>query len=348
MRVGSLFSGIGGIELGLERTKSFETLWAAEIDPFARSILSKNWPGLIIVDDVKKVLSSDLPRIDLLCGGSPCQDVSNAKTAKETPKGLQGKKSGLWFEMKKIISATRPPLVLIENVAALRIRGLKTMLSNLDEDGYDAEWATVSAGALGAPHLRKRLFIVASLRGHNDGVVGNVFFPQPIAMHTWPLPPLELSKTMPKNKRLRVQALGNSVVPDCTTFIGYRIMRGIVSPKKRHGNTVGCLSSGTWREYDGISFMEADVLPELKQLPACGIMDYENGLTVLRDTGAWVHPKCKYRTPTARDWKGMTSVRWRTRTDGDNTPTLPDQLGGVAEPEWLESLMGFPKSWTKP
>lgn len=346
MRVGSLFSGIGGIEFGLEKTKRFETLWATEIDPYARAILSRHWPKATIVNDVKDVLSSDLPDVDLICGGFPCQNVSNAKTAQNTPEGLAGKKSGLWFEMEKIIGAKKPPLVLIENVGALRIRGLDTVLKNLSDNGYDAEWAIISAGALGLLHLRKRMFIVASLRGRNEGVVGNMFFPQPPPQLSYPIREPELLKKITKKQKLRVQALGNCVVPTCATYIGGRIVKGLLKSRNEHGKVIGCLAGEKWREYDGLSFMPLDVLPELKQLPACGIMEQEDDVTVLRDTGAWIHPKCKYRTPTARDWKGMTSVKWRTREDGDNTPTLPDQIGGVATPEWLEALMGFPSEWT--
>jgi hypothetical protein len=349
MRVGSLFSGIGGIELGLERAGGFETVWQVEINQYARGVLNKHWTISPIIDDVKDVITSNLCQIDLLCGGFPCQNISNSGTAKEPPKGLKGAKSGLWFEMDKIISFHKPALVLIENVGALRSRGLDVVLANLDANGYDAEWGIISSGALGLHHLRKRLFVIAAKRGENDGVIGNMFFPRP-KREKVPndKPPILLSKSPTKEQQLRIEALGNCVTPICAEFIGKRINQGQAKSRNVHGNIIACLSEGTWRQYEGMTFLPYDVLPQLKELPPCGIMTHEDDVTVLRQTGVWKHPKCQYRTPTARDYIGLSALSWRTRDVGDKTPTLPDQLGAIADPDWLEWLMGFPEGWTKP
>ena len=95
--------------------------------------------------------------VDVICGGFPCQDISVAGDGG----GLNGKRSGLWWEMHRVIGEIRPKVVVLENVAALVVRGLREVLGGLAEIGYDAEWTTLSAAQFGAPHLRNRLFIVA-------------------------------------------------------------------------------------------------------------------------------------------------------------------------------------------
>ncbi len=156
MKFGSLFSGIGGLDLGLERA-GMTCVFQAESDPYAQRVLEKHWPNVFQYDDVRHVHGIDVGHIDLLCGGFPCQDVSVAGRGA----GLDGARSGLWREFARIIEEVHPAWVLIENVPALRTRGLRTVLSDLHARGYDAEWNGVSAAAVGAPHLRDRLFIVA-------------------------------------------------------------------------------------------------------------------------------------------------------------------------------------------
>lgn len=156
--IGSLFAGIGGFELGLERAiPNSQTIWQVEQNKFCQSILKKHWPKSQIFDDVCAVGAHNLPPVHILCGGFPCQDISLAGKGE----GLNGKKSGLWFEMRRIISELRPRIVILENVAAITIRGLSTVLADLAELRYDAEWCIISARDFGAPHLRKRWFCVA-------------------------------------------------------------------------------------------------------------------------------------------------------------------------------------------
>jgi DNA (cytosine-5)-methyltransferase 1 len=157
---GSLFSGIGGIDLGLERA-GMRCAFQVELDSFARLVLQKHWPAVPRFDDVREVGAHNLPEVDLLCGGFPCQDISNAgKRA-----GIEGARSGLWKEFARIIRELRPRFVLVENVAALRARGLGRVLGDLAALGFDAEWDCIPAASLGAPHLRDRLFLVAYSNG---------------------------------------------------------------------------------------------------------------------------------------------------------------------------------------
>lgn len=155
MRVLDLFSGIGGMSLGLERA-GMTTVGFCEIDPFCRAVLKKHWPDVWCHDDVRTL---DLREgvADVVAGGFPCQDISNAgKHA-----GLAGQRSGLWSELLRTIRVVRPQFAIVENVAALLGRGMGTVLGDLAAIGYDAEWDCVSACSLGAPHARERVFLVA-------------------------------------------------------------------------------------------------------------------------------------------------------------------------------------------
>jgi DNA (cytosine-5)-methyltransferase 1 len=155
--VGSLFSGIGGIDYGLEKTKGFKTIWFCETDKYASNVLKKHWPEVPNLGDVTGIEWGGITRPDMLVGGFPCQDISNAgKRA-----GIDGEKSGLWKEYERAIRILRPRLILIENVSALTYRGLNVVLADLAESGYDAQWDCLPAAAVGAPHRRDRLFIVA-------------------------------------------------------------------------------------------------------------------------------------------------------------------------------------------
>jgi DNA (cytosine-5)-methyltransferase 1 len=156
LTVGSVFSGIGGIELGLERC-GMKVLWQVEKDPYCRAVLRKHWPNTEQFDDICTSGGHNLSPVDVLCGGFPCQDISLAGKGG----GLEGERSGLWFEYVRIIRELRPRFVLVENVSALLTRGLDRVLGSLAEIGYDAEWDCIPASYVGAPHRRDRIWIVA-------------------------------------------------------------------------------------------------------------------------------------------------------------------------------------------
>lgn len=160
LRIGSLFSGIGGLDLGLEAALDAETVWQVEQDPYARLVLAKHWPNADrSVTDVRRAGRHNLEPVGLICGGFPCQDISVAGNGA----GLTGARSGLWFDYIRIVRELRPRFVVVENVAALRKRGLDVVLGGLAAFGYDAEWHRLSAADVGAPHVRRRLFIIAYL-----------------------------------------------------------------------------------------------------------------------------------------------------------------------------------------
>jgi len=161
LRVLDLFSGIGGFSLGLERSGGFETVAFCEIEDYPRRVLAKHWPNVPCYDDVRTLtadrLAADGIAVDVICGGFPCQDVSFAgKRA-----GLEGARSGLWREYARLIGELRPRFVIVENVPGLLNLGMGTVLGDLAAIGYDATWDCVPASAVGAPHRRDRVWIVA-------------------------------------------------------------------------------------------------------------------------------------------------------------------------------------------
>lgn len=165
MKIGSLFAGIGGLELGLELAGVGEVVWQVEINAFARGVLAMHWPKAKRFEDVTKVGARELAGVDVICGGFPCQDISVAGRRE----GITGARSGLWKEFHRIIQETRPRFVVIENVARLVTEGLDVVVADLDAAGYRVEARIISAADVGAPHRRERLFIIAERMENADG-----------------------------------------------------------------------------------------------------------------------------------------------------------------------------------
>jgi len=171
-KIGSLFSGVGGLELGLERAGLGRTVWQCECEAYPRRVLAKHWPDAHRFRDVTMLPAiiregrqrgrgpwRDEFDADIICGGFPCQDLSVAGKGS----GLDGARSGLFWCLMRVVRLVRPRIIVLENVPALIPRGLDRVLGALVEAGYDSEWAVVSAGSVGAPHRRERVFVVACL-----------------------------------------------------------------------------------------------------------------------------------------------------------------------------------------
>lgn len=241
LRVLDLFSGIGGFSLGLERAGGFETVAFCEIEPYCRRVLAKHWPGVPCYEDVRELSAQRLwddgntISIQVICGGFPCQDISDAGECA----GIDGERSGLWREFARIIGDLRPRYVIVENVAALLHRGMGTVLGDLAALGYDAEWHCIPAGHVGASHERDRVWIIAHIDqarcAHAQGRQGQA---EPhgrqilTADHVgrWP------RDRTPEPALVRVvdgvsadvdavAALGNAVVPQIPELIGKAIMQ---------------------------------------------------------------------------------------------------------------------------
>ena len=158
MKMGSLFSGIGGLDLGLERAiPGLQTVWQVEKEEFCRSVLERHWPDATRYNNVRTVGAHNLEPIDILCGGFPCQDISIAGKGE----GLDGERSGLWWEFHRLINELRPRVAVMENVSAIDVRGLSAVVGSLSQIGYDCQWTIISAAQCGAPHMRRRWFGVA-------------------------------------------------------------------------------------------------------------------------------------------------------------------------------------------
>lgn len=263
MRIGSLFSGIGGLEKGLEDAGLGRVVFQCEIDPFCRQVLAKHWPEAVRYEDVRCIDASTVPAVDVLCGGFPCQDVSLAgKRA-----GLAGERSGLWSEFARIIGELQPRIVIIENVLGLRTSGLSRVLADLAGLGFDAEWSDLSAWDVGAPHLRRRLFIAAThpervhlrvepwwleracreaeAKHRRDPPVGVVTDADPVRrleqarsfaeLRGWPEhrgwqlgAAAPVDDGLPRGLVSRARkSTGNAVVPQCAEVIGRALMKAI-------------------------------------------------------------------------------------------------------------------------
>ena len=242
---GSLFAGIGGIDLGLERA-GMQCAWQVEIDDYATRVLTKHWPDVPKFRDVRECSARNLSAVDCIAGGFPCQDISKAGRGS----GLAGKRSGLWFEFWRLIRELRPRYVVVENVSALLTRGMGTVLGNLAEIGYDAEWQCIPAASFGAPHLRERIFIVAyphringNRRAVFDGAIYKAFTKK---SEGWLSDGRSVGITdgqgIRRVRRIpdsricgvahglparmdRLRGLGNAVVPQIDEFVGQCIVR---------------------------------------------------------------------------------------------------------------------------
>jgi DNA (cytosine-5)-methyltransferase 1 len=170
LRVLDIFAGIGGFSYGLERTGGFKTVQFCEIDPFCRRVLAKHWPDVPCHDDVTTMQFHE-GMADVVTGGFPCQDISFAGKGA----GLAGERSGLYRHLVDAIRVVRPRYAILENVAALLSRGLGDVLGDLAAIGYDAECHCIPASAVGAPHRRDRIWIVANARGQQHQGGGPAF-----------------------------------------------------------------------------------------------------------------------------------------------------------------------------
>lgn len=255
MTIGSLFSGIGGLELGLERAGLGPVLWQVEIDPFCRAVLAKHWPNVTRFVDVTQPRS--YPHVDLICGGFPCQDVSSAGRGR----GIGGKRSSLWWHFADVVRRVQPRWVIVENVASGAHRWLHHVRHQLHVLGYGTRAVSLSAADVGAPHLRRRIFVVADADG--DRQLARALDAKVAAPPSAPADALRIGTLQQRGRReerpqtsdsvrrsrrgwrgpepsmvrvvhgvprgmdgRRRRALGNAVVPQCAEAIG-RVIRAM-------------------------------------------------------------------------------------------------------------------------
>ena len=228
--------GIRDSALAAQRTwkENLNILGFCEIEPYARKVLNKNFPGVEIYKDIKELDGNKFKNVDLITGGFPCQDISIAGYGA----GIEGERSGLWSEMLRIISEVRPKFAIIENVSAITFRGGARVISDLAEIRYDTEWQTISAAYVGALHRRNRMWFVSypsnsrseyskhgegqenikqseMVRQCEGGVFGNKEqFREEICSTEF----VRKSNGIP-NRMDRIKGLGNAIVPQVAEII---------------------------------------------------------------------------------------------------------------------------------
>ena len=237
LKVLDLFSGQGGFTIGLDRA-GFQTIAFCEKSPFARRVLSRHWPQIPIFNDVTTLRAEDVGRVDLICGGFPCQDASIANIG---GLGAHGERTGLFREILRLARDLGLPELLLENVPELLNRGFGDVLGALAALGYDVEWDCISASSLGAPHKRERLLIHAYAGGEgrprsilNDSIFVRAFstFSEhgDNAFDEWAA--LERSEPVLRGRdglsvsmeRRRLSLCGNAVVPQIPEILGRAIL----------------------------------------------------------------------------------------------------------------------------
>jgi len=247
MKIGSLFSGIGGLEKGLEDAGLGHTVWQVEQDAYCRAVLAKHWPDTERFDDVRTVGASVLAAVDLICGGFPCQDVSSVgKRA-----GLTGARSGLWVEFKRIVAELHPAWVVVENVTSGAAAWVDVVVNGLELEGYSCLPIPLSAADVGAPHGRARVFIVAAnpnasvVRDEPRRIGRKNRADSSLASHAgWRAAQPDMVRVVHGvSKELyrpsaRIAALGNSVVPQCAEVIGH-VIRELCSTAENKKPGVG-------------------------------------------------------------------------------------------------------------
>jgi DNA (cytosine-5)-methyltransferase 1 len=229
---GSLFAGVGGFDVGFERV-GMRCIWQVEMDEFKRKALEHWWPDATRYIDIREC--SDLPSVDVICGGFPCTDISTAHT--RTPReGLGGASSGLWSEFRRIVEEGKPEWVVVENSPRWR-PWVPTVRADLADLGYISVPLRLCAGDFGAPHPRPRTFVVANSHSDSQPLVSlyaEVARLRPIPGHLWdrrPSPPggFRVDDGL-RNGAHRLKAMGAAVVPQCADYIGRWIVEHAKEP----------------------------------------------------------------------------------------------------------------------
>ena len=315
MRALDLFSGIGGFALAGE-SLGIETAAFCEIEPFAVNVLQKRFPGVPVFPDVRELGGDSVGGIDIVCGGYPCQDLSVAGRQA----GLEGSRSGLWFEMLRVVSELRPAYVLAENVRGAVNLALDTVYAGLVGEGYKVYPYVIPASAVGAPHQRERLFVVGVREDVADAVS-------------------ELFQRGRRTWRRRDEH------PDCGEDVD--------DPFRRRRRAQRFDGMGRTMGERGCAFPEQGA-PAFEPTPERGegglwptpsVHGNYNRRGLSENSGDGLATAVRmWATPSSADCKGSHGGgQGRSlRTDIYNSG------GGQLSPLWVECLMNFPIGWTDP
>ncbi len=337
-----------------------------ECNPYVREVLAREWPRAKRFDDVRTVRGSQVGQVDVMIGGSPCVDLSNAGRRG----GLAAPRSGLWVQFTRLIGETRPAVVVWENVPGALCAhkdqrpAIATVLEDFATLGYDALWLVVPAFALGAPHLRRRLFVVA-WRGPLAQRRARPAIKAP-ADPTWPVPPGRRARAGEPRRAIpaasaipfhmeRVEAVGNCVVPP----VGYVIGRVVASLYGADGAaSPGILRRVAARAVAWCHELRTDVRPSAAapaDVPRWresgvmhgGLVSVHGSVPQLCDPGCEeATPGGLWPTPTARDFRsGRAGAETRARNARPLSETAAPE--GFLNPDWVDMLGGFPAGYTR-
>ena len=345
LTIAGLFAGIGGLDAGVadgleDEGFDVEHVALVEREPFPQRVLAARFPGVPIFDDVREVSGAELGEVDVLVGGFPCQGMSGAN---KSALGLADPRSGLWSEQLRIISEARPRFAIVENVKGLTFRGLWKVLADLSEAGYVAQYDILTARAVGAPHQRERVFVLAQHLNVFDGALAR-FQPHDVGVWAgeWPFP--WTSDRTPSLAPLK--ALGNAVVPAMAAVVGRglgALLQGEGIPFPNSGGQAlspttrmpraGCVGADGHLHALKSSTQIKRISARLDELELTGTREDQ-----LRELAARIAAR-RLPTPTATDWKGGgVGGAWHRN--------LKQGLGGTPSPAFLEWVMGFPPGWT--
>jgi len=322
---GSLFTGIGALDLGVELATGARALWLVEQDPACRAVLADHWPDTLQPGDgdASAIDPATVEPVDLLIGGFPCQPVSLAGlgAANHDPRWL-------WPVFARWIEALQPAAVLVENVPGLLTRGLAAILADLHRLGYSASWRIISACSVGAPHRRDRVFITAA-RGTPPPTPAD--YGPADYWTTIPPPDLVIRRPYPPNRTTRTRQTGNAVVPAAA----YVAAIGLNDPDPAvlNGIEVLTMTPAGWIRA-GSLFPEPDPLP---RIPRTGALTLEGSILALDTTNHEHQPECStWPTPLSTD---ASQGMWQK--DG---PNYQLRLPGAAR---IADVMGEPPptSW---
>lgn len=353
MKFGSLFSGIGGFDLGFERA-GMECAWQVEIDANCQNVLKKRFEGVKIYNDVREVGRHNLEPVDLICGGFPCQDLSVAGKRE----GLAGERSGLWFEFARIINELEPKWVVIENVPGLlsshKGQDFAIIIQWLAERGYGLAWRILDSQYLGVAQRRRRVFIVASLGG---GSAAEVLFESE-----------GVSGDTPKSKKAGEEITGtltDRVGGSGSGWARWNEEQGLVPSPFRmtsFGEYVDDDTASTLKERDykdATDLVTQPVATYTISQQDDGRNDGAGGLSVTQDDkSVGISSKSKTVIVQPVVWEMHHASEVYRKSEKELAPTLQARMGtggnniplvGVRRltPTECERLQGFPDGWTE-
>ena len=343
MRALSLFSGIGGLDLAAHAA-GIETVAFCEIEPFAVRILDKRFPGVPVFDDVRKITKEVMPdgsheTIDVVHGGFPCQDLSVAGKQR----GLSGERSGLWYEMLRVISELRPPYVLAENVRGAVNLALDTVYAGLEDEGYEVRPYVLPASAVGAPHQRERLFVFGVRRDVAHAFAERLQGSERAGAFCWEgEATYELASECGEG--------GGALWPTPSVHVNYN--RAGVSDKSGNGlsTAVNLWPTPTSTERSGINphTGRGGGLSNAVSLWPTPHRNCSNGAGAHGDGGLNLQTAVSlWPTPTASSATIQDMEQAKFSGNDSNRPKYSDVKSvGSLNPAWVEILMGFPLGWT--